>query len=149
MWLHFGRLRERMFACDFEALPVGRACWDYDFEIMPRYRLGRTFARLWDEAFRILRQRGIANTVSWIHYANLTSRRAHERMGARQAGWLFLLDVAGFKIALQSNKPYVRLARPSRRLRVTVQAAAGESHAAGAGRVGYSDNESGEASAHL
>lgn len=126
MWLQFGRLRERMFECDFEALPAGRTCWDYDFEVMPRYRLGRTFVRLWDEAFRLLRERGIEWTASWIHWSNLASRRAHERIGARRVGWLVLLDIVGYKIALCSSRPFLRFATPGVRLYVPVQAAAEE-----------------------
>jgi len=122
LWLHFGRLRERMFACDFEGLPAGRTCWDYDLEIAPQYRLGRTFARLWDETFRVLRERGIAHTASWIHCANLSSRRSHERMGATQAGWLILLDVFGFKMALASSRPFLRFAGPGKRIYIPVQA---------------------------
>lgn len=122
LWLHFGRLPERMFACDFEALPANRTCWDYDLEIEPRYRLGRTFARLWDEAFRLLRERGITSTVSWIHCANGTSRRSHERMGATRVGWLVLLDVFGYKTALASIRPFLRFAGPGKRIYVPVQA---------------------------
>lgn len=149
MWLHSGRLRERMFACDFEALPTGRACWDYDFEIFPRYRLARTFARLWDEAFRLLRERGIENTVSWIHCSNLPSRRAHERMGAHQAGWLILLDIFGYRFGLQSNTPFLRFAGPSRRLHVTVQAAPAESRPERLGDEVVAEECAGKSSANL
>lgn len=126
LWLHFGRLRERMFACDFEGLPAGRTCWDYDLEIAPQYRLGRTFARLWDETFRVLRERGIAHTASWIHCANLASRRSHERMGATRVGWLILLDVFGFKMALASSRPFLRFAGPGKRIYIPVQAPLGD-----------------------
>jgi hypothetical protein len=124
MWLHFGRLKERMFICDFEAVPTTTACWDYDFEVLPPYRLGRTFVRLWDEAFRILRERGIETTVSWILLSNRASARAHERMGARPAGWLVLLTWAGYGLAVQPRAPFLRLARPGRRLHVQVDGAA-------------------------
>lgn len=123
LWLHFGPLPERLFACDFEALPQHCTCWDYDLEIKPKYRLGRTFARLWDKTFQVLRERGITNTVSWIHYANRDSRRAHERMGATQAGWLVLLDVFGLKTALASSRPFLRIAGPGKRIYVPVQTA--------------------------
>lgn len=122
LWLHYGRLQERMFACDFEGLPAGRTCWDYDLEIAPQYRLGRTFARLWDETFRVLREHGIAHTASWIHCANRPSRRSHERMGATQVGWLILLDLFGFKAVLASSRPFLRFAGPRKRIYIPVQA---------------------------
>lgn len=122
MWLHRGALRERLVACDFEALPNDRAWWDYDFEVMPKYRLGRTFARLWDVAFALMREHGVAHSVSWILWSNMASVRAHERMGARRVGWLVLLDAFDLKIGLQSSAPWVRLAGPGRRLHVGIRA---------------------------
>lgn len=115
MWLHSGVMRERLVACDFEALPGETACWDYDFEVFPAHRLGRTFVRLWDEAHRILRARGIKSTVSWISYTNLASRRSHERMGARQKGWLIVLDMFDRKFAVCSSRPCVRIAGAGKR----------------------------------
>ena len=109
MWLHCGALRERLVDCDFEALPNERAWWDYDLEVMPKYRLGRTFARLWDAAFAMMRENGIEHSVSWILWSNTDSVRAHERMGARKVGWLILLDAFGLKIGLQSSPRVVLL----------------------------------------
>lgn len=120
MWLHQGPLRERMFGCDFEAVPNHRAWWDYDFEVLPRFRLGRTFARLWDEAHTLLRSRGVEATISWIHLSNRASQRAHERAGARAVGWLVLLDSSLLRLGLQSAAPYIRVATGSRRLHVPV-----------------------------
>ena len=116
MWLHFGKLRERLLACDFEPFPAGRTCWDYDFEVFPRFRLGRTFARLWDETYRVLRERGVESSVSWISFSNRASQRAHERMGAQAVGWLIVLEVYGYKLAAQSDAPFVRWASRDRRL---------------------------------
>ncbi len=120
MWLHFGTLQERLVACDFEPIPTGQTCWDYDFEVLPRFRLGRTFARLWDEAYKLLRDRGVAASVSWIAFPNLASQRAHARMGAQRVGWLIVLDVYGYKFSAQSNRPFARITPPTRRLHVQV-----------------------------
>lgn len=120
MWLHFGRLRERLLECDFEALPSGRTCWDYDLEVTPRYRLGRTFARLWDEANRLLRDRGVAASVSWVTFWNLASQHAHERMGARRLGWVGVVELFGLKLAVCSEKPLVQCALPRHRLYIPI-----------------------------
>lgn len=122
MWLHFGQLRERLLDCDFEAVPSGRSCWDYDFEIKPKYRLGRTFARLWDEAHQLLRDRGIEASVSWIAFSNQGSQRAHERMGARRVGWLIVFELRGIKLALSSIAPYLHAAGRGHRLYFPVDA---------------------------
>ena len=122
MWLHFGKFREYMLECDFEPLPPALACWDFDLEISPEYRLGRTFARLWDEANRLLRERGVAVSVSWVKVGNLASQRAHQRMGALRLGWLAVLDLFGLKLAARSAWPFMAIALPGRRLSIQVDA---------------------------
>ena len=122
MWLHFGRLQERLLACDFEPFPRGRTCWDYDLEVLPRFRLGRTFARLWDEAYKLLREHNVEASVSWIAFSNRSSQRAHERMGARPVGWLIAFEMYGWKLAIQSAWPFIHLALPRQRIHVRVNA---------------------------
>lgn len=122
MWLHFGRLRERLLECDFEPLPSGQTCWDYDLEVAPKYRLGRTFVRLWDEANRLLRDRGVAASISWVTLWNLASQRAHQRMGAQPLGWLGVVDLFGLKLAVRPVWPLAEIALPGKRLNVQVDA---------------------------
>ncbi len=122
LWLHQGPLRERLVACDFEALPNDCAWWDYDLEVLPKYRLGRTYARLWDAAFALMREHSIECTISWVLWSNKASLRAQERMGARRVGWLLLLDIFDAKLGWQSSAPWVRFAAPGRRLYVGVRA---------------------------
>jgi len=110
MWLHFGPLRERLVRCIFEPLPHDRVAWDYDFYIAPRYRLGRTFARLWDGANRYLRERGVDRTGSWVAFTNRGSARAHERLGARKVGWAVVLSLWRVQCTLASVSPYFHLA---------------------------------------
>lgn len=121
LWLHFGRLQERLVACDFEALPAELACWDYDVEVLPQYRLGRTFARLWDAAHALLRERGIRSTVSWVLLSNTPSRRSHERLGARPIGWLVVLDIWDRKIAITSSTPIFRFAGKGKRIHLPLR----------------------------
>lgn len=122
LWLHRGALQERLVACDFEAVSDDLVLWDYDLEVMPKYRLGRTFARLWDAAFALMREEGVTHSVSWVLWSNRTSLRAHERMGARSVGWLWLFEVFGVKCALQSWSPWLRFAGANRRLHIGVPA---------------------------
>lgn len=109
MWLHFGPLRERLVRCVFEPVPSDQACWDYDFHIAPKYRMGRLFARLWDAADEVIRAHGRRTTVSWVTFSNLASARAHERLGARRVGWAAFLSVGGVQATVSSARPFVHL----------------------------------------
>lgn len=110
MWLNFGPLRERLVRCVFEPLPAGEVCWDYDFFIAPKYRLGRIFARLWDAADEMMRSRGVRATVSWVEFSNLASTRAHERLGARRVGWAAFLTLGVVQVTFASVRPFVHVA---------------------------------------
>jgi len=106
MWLKFGALRERLFRCTFEPEPQPSVAWDYDFFVAPKFRLGRTFARLWDEANRKLRDKGVHHTGSWVAFTNRASVRAHERLGARCVGWAVVLTAWQFQLVAASVRPY-------------------------------------------
>ena len=120
-WLDFVAVDEIMVRAVFEPAPLGRAAWDYDVWIAPKYRLGRVFSRLWDEAHALLRARGVEATLSWIAMRNDASIRAHERMGAHRVGWAAFLVLGPVQLTLASVRPFVHVAWPGRapvRLRV-------------------------------
>lgn len=56
--------------CRFVIDQPAEGVWDYDVHVEPRFRLGRTFARLWDAANIRLRERGIK--WSFREYPHLT-----------------------------------------------------------------------------
>lgn len=114
MWLQHGILRERLVRCRMHAMPADRVAWDYDFEIHPRYRLGRLFGRLWDCAFEILREQGVRATVSWVRLGNRASEQAHARLGARRIGWAFFVTVFGWQLMLSSLRPKIAFTAPGR-----------------------------------
>lgn len=123
MWLEFDHLRERLVRCDFVPAPRGKACWDFDLFVAPRYRLGRTFGRLWSHARAYLGERGIETTLSWIAFDNVASRRAHERMGARRVGWALVLGAWKLQIVVASDRPFVDVRYgQARRTRLVVAA---------------------------
>jgi len=114
MWLQHGILRERLVRCRMHAMPADRVAWDYDFEIHPRYRLGRLFGRLWDCAFEILREQEVRATVSWVRLGNRASEQAHARLGARRIGWAFFVTVFGWQLMLSSLRPKIAFTAPGR-----------------------------------
>lgn len=120
-WLEFAAVDELLVRAVFEPAPRGRVAWDYDVWIAPKYRLGRVFSRLWEEAHALLRLRGVEATVSWIAMRNEASIRSHERMGARRVGWAAFLLLGPLQLTLASVRPFVHVALPGRppvRLRV-------------------------------
>lgn len=109
MWLSFGPLRERLVRCDFEPAVPAATSWDYDFFVAPKYRMGRTFARLWDCANEYLRSRDIRWTGSWIGFTNLASARAHERLGAHRVGWAVFVTIGRVQLTVASMRPWLHV----------------------------------------
>jgi hypothetical protein len=85
LWLAFGAYDEDEVRCRYE-LAGHDLSWDYDIHIEPRYRMGRTFLRLWDAANQLLRQRSVNWSISRISAFNPASLNSHARLGTRQLG---------------------------------------------------------------
>jgi hypothetical protein len=88
--------------CTFRVDACDRAVWDFDVHIVPRYRLGRTFALLWDSAFAAMRARGVRWSVSRVSAFKADSIRAHQRLGARPVGWAVFLLFGSTQFTLTS-----------------------------------------------
>lgn len=91
LWMCFDSYDEDEIRCTFRLAPVGRVSWDFDVYLHPDARLGFAFLRLWDEANAILRDRGIAWSLSRISGFNPGSMASHARMGAVRVGSLIAL----------------------------------------------------------
>ncbi|SFM47235.1 GNAT family N-acetyltransferase [Rugamonas rubra] len=91
-------------------LPAACA-WDFDVYVRPDERLGWAFRRLWDEAQRLLRARGVRCSCSRISAFNAASLRAHARLGARRLGSATFLRCGRWQWMLASLAPYVHLSR--------------------------------------
>lgn len=110
LWLCFGVFEEPDSRCRF-VLPAGPGAWDYDMFVAPDERGGPVFAALWDAAWDLLRERGIAWTASRISGFNDLSLRSHVRLGARPVGWLALLRLGAWQGYAGSLPPYAALSR--------------------------------------
>lgn len=128
MWLSTGPVHERRVRCVFEPNPPGRAAWDYDVFVAPRHRFGRTFARLWDGAWKYLDAQGYKTTLSWIELSNVDSVRAHTRLGAQKVGWAVFVVAWSTQLTISSCRPYVHWSPPGGKpVRLRVDAAVGQS----------------------
>jgi hypothetical protein len=109
LWLCIGPYQEDEVRCRFIPQPKGRAAWDFDVYLHPDHRLGLGFPRLWDEANRLLRERGVAWSMSRISTLNLKSLAAHRRLGARHLGMATFLCLGRVQLMVSSLAPYVHL----------------------------------------
>ena len=103
LWFTPGAYQEEEAHCVFKVRPEDRAVWDMDVQVAQRFRLGRTFALLWDTAFAAMRADGIEWSISRIDAFNQESLRSHERLGARSIGWVAFLRLGFLRLMLTSE----------------------------------------------
>lgn len=93
--------------CRFVLTEPGSGVWDYDVHVEPHFRLGRTFARLWDATNERLSASGVQWTFSRISAFNRQSLQSHQRLGTRKMYTLTFICLGAFQLSLMSCKPYV------------------------------------------
>lgn len=102
LWFTDRAYEEDEVRCTFRVDPRDDAVWDLDVHVVPQFRLGRTFALLWDAAFAAMRARGVRWTLSRVSAFKDESIRAHQRLGARRTGWAIFLLLGSLQITLTS-----------------------------------------------
>jgi len=130
LWLSFGQHDEDEVRCRYELVDAARCAWDFDVHVEPDFRMGRTFARLWDRANQHLNERGIAWSLSRISTFNPASLRAHARLGTLRLGTATFLRVGPGQLAIFDTPPFLHLslhrgAIPRLRLRPPYQLSEG------------------------
>jgi hypothetical protein len=109
LWLCLGPYLEDEVRCRFVPLPAGAVSWDFDVYLLPEHRVGFGFARLWDEANSLLRQRGVAWSISRISVLNVKSLAAHDKLGIRTLATAVFLRIGRLQAMLASMPPYVHV----------------------------------------
>lgn len=109
LWLLFDNYQEDEVRARFSPLPSEQTAWDFDVYVVPNFRLGRVFARLWSEANNILRERKIIWSCSRISAFNSNSLRSHTCLGAELLGSTLFLCVGTWQISFASIFPYFHL----------------------------------------
>ncbi len=85
--------------------------------VVPTYRNGRTFARLWDAANALLAKEGINWSLSRISAFNVTSLAAHQRLGIKQICSAVFLRIGALQISIAPKKIALHLTgRPTLKL---------------------------------
>lgn len=122
LWLARGAYEEDEVRCRYELVDPATCVWDYDVYVEPEFRVGRTFARLWDAANRHLADGGVRWSFSRISAFNPGSLQAHGRMGLERLFSATFLCLGSVQIALIGAAPYLHLSL-SPRSRPTLQLA--------------------------
>ena len=123
IWLAFGDYEEDEVRCSYELASPNYCAWDYDIYVEPKYRMGRTFARLWDAANQELAQRGIRWSCSRISSFNKGSVSSHSRLGIRRLFVATFLCIGPIQFALIGAPPFLHFSpggrsRPVLKLRI-------------------------------
>lgn len=92
--------------CRFEIDQPADGVWDYDVHVEPRFRMGRTFARLWDAANKRLSEEGVKWSFSRISAFNKQSLQSHKRMGLDVLAGLSFFCLGPLQVMLSSCSPY-------------------------------------------
>ncbi|WP_265941697.1 GNAT family N-acetyltransferase [Dechloromonas sp. A34] len=121
LWFARGSYDEDEVHCRFLLAEPATTAWDFDVHVEPRFRLGRTFARLWDGANERYSASGIKWSISRISAFNQQSLQSHGRMGIRRLHTLTFFCLGKLQVGFMSCNPYLSLAwREKNRPTVTI-----------------------------
>lgn len=109
LWLAFGGYNEDEVRCRYEFAEPNICAWDYDVYVVPAFRLGRTFARLWDAANQDLAGEGFRWSFSRISAFNPGSLAAHRRMGMEILFSATFICLGRVQFALIGASPFLHL----------------------------------------
>lgn len=111
LWLVFDSYVEDEVRCHYRLWPAETTAWDFDVFLHPEYRLGRTFARLWDAAEKHLSAEGRHWCLSRVNAFNPSSLRAHQRRGAIAVGKATFLTLGTVQLLISGKPPYFHVSR--------------------------------------
>jgi len=99
IWIQRGAYDEDEVRCRFELVAPETSVWDFDVYVEPRYRVGRTMARMWKAVDRELAAQGIRWSFSRISLFNGASLRAHARLAAVIVGRAIFVQIGPLQLA--------------------------------------------------
>lgn len=125
IWWQRERYDEDEVRCTYVLSHAERSVWDYDVYVEPRFRLGRTMARLWQTANQHLVHEGVVWSFSRISAFNPTSLSTHAKLGMRACHAATFCVFGRVQLAVFGVAPFVHVSlSPARRpvLRLAVPA---------------------------
>lgn len=109
LWIARESYDEDEVRCLYHLADPASSVWDYDVYVEPQFRLGRTFARLWDAANRHLAADGVRWTFSRISGFNPVSLQVHSKLGVRRLFGVTFLRAGTVQLTLAGAPPFVHL----------------------------------------
>lgn len=109
LWLARNAYDEDEVRCRYELAAPTLCAWDYDVYVEPEFRIGRTFARLWQAANQHLADEGVRWSISRISSFNPTSLAAHGRLGIQTQFSATFVCVGPVQITFAGVAPYLHL----------------------------------------
>lgn len=107
IWIQRGAYDEDEVRCRYVLAQPQTCVWDFDVYVEPRYRFGRTMARLWKAVDGHLTKQGVRWSFSRISLFNAESMQAHARLGAITTGHAIFLVVGRVELACMTQSPWL------------------------------------------
>jgi len=114
LWLAWKEYEEDEIRCIYRFTDPSRSVWDFDVHVEPRYRMSRTFVRLWQAANRYLAPQGIEWSFSRISAFNRGSLAAHARLGARKLHSALFFCFGNIQLSFFTLRPFVHFSASPR-----------------------------------
>lgn len=114
IWLARGGYDEDMVRCRYEFAHPEVSAWDFDVFVEPDFRVGRTFARLWDAANQQLSSEGVKWCFSRIESSNPGSLHAHRRLGIRKLFSVTFVCLGSVQLTFAGAAPFIHASFSSR-----------------------------------
>ncbi|TVT56267.1 MAG: GNAT family N-acetyltransferase [Azoarcus sp. PHD] len=109
IWIARNHYSEDEVRCLYHLENPRTTAWDYDVYVEPDFRIGRTFARLWDTANKHLSSDGVEWSISRISAFNPASLQAHRRLGIQTLCTANFLCLGSFQLMIASTRPYLHV----------------------------------------
>lgn len=109
IWIAHDHYDEDEVRCRFVLAAPATSVWDYDVYVAPRYRLGRTMARLWAAVDQQLADEGVRWTFSRISRFNVASVTSHARLGAIEVGRATFVVLGRLQVSSSTAGPLLHV----------------------------------------
>lgn len=109
LWIARRSYDEDEVRCLYELTEPESSAWDYDVYVEPQFRLGRTFALLWDAANAHLAAEGVRWTFSRISGFNPVSLQVHMKLGIRRLFSVTFVQAGIVQFTFSGVPPYFHL----------------------------------------
>lgn len=115
IWLRSHEYQEDEVRCTYVLQAPNVSVWDFDVYVVPKFRFGRTMARLWQSVDGYLNEQGVDWTFSRISAFNAESLAAHAKLGIVECHSAVFLQAGTFQLSLIPQRPYVHLSLSDKR----------------------------------